>query len=210
MNIENIYQALGTFLDAMRPFLVSVLTNHFPGEPWEGVFFSRLTASKQELWNQAARQGVESMLRIDFHNLTFLASKFRDELAEELGNDRSKTYTFENVMNELKDARNKCQHFTPLTDDEKERAFSNMKLIANMLGMTELRQEIDHLQKKHTVTPAAVAPIPVTTTLLAIFLPSFLLFYASGSSLAFITLPFRHLYLLLDLLYNCYLQMLKI
>lgn len=163
MNNENIFQALGIFLDAMRPFLVNVLTNHFPGEPWEGVFFSRLTASKQEQWNQAARQGVESMLRIDYHNLTFLASKFRDELGEELGNDRSKTYTFENVMSELKEARNKCQHFTPLTDDEKERAFSNMKLIANMLGMAELRQEIDRLQKKHTVTPAAVAPIQVTT-----------------------------------------------
>ena len=163
MNNENIFQALGIFLDAMRPFLVNVLTNHFPGEPWEGVFFSRLTASKQEQWNQASRQGVEPMLRIDYHNLTFLASKFRDELGEELGNDRSKTYTFESVMSELKEARNKCQHFTPLTDDEKERAFSNMKLIANMLSMAELRQEIDRLQKKHTFTPAAVAPIQVTT-----------------------------------------------
>lgn len=90
---ENIYQALGIFLDAMRPFLVSVLSNHFPGEPWEGVFFSRLSATKQDQWNQQARQGVESMLRIDYHNLTFLANKFRDELGEELGNDRGKTYT---------------------------------------------------------------------------------------------------------------------
>ena len=42
MNNENIFQALGIFLDAMRPFLVSVLQNHFPGEPWEGVFFQSL------------------------------------------------------------------------------------------------------------------------------------------------------------------------
>ena len=55
---ENIFQALGIFLDAMRPFLVSVLSNHFPGEPWEGFFFSRLSATKQEQWNQAERQGV--------------------------------------------------------------------------------------------------------------------------------------------------------
>lgn len=103
------------------------------------------------------------MLRIDYHNLTFLASKFRDELAEELGNDKSKTYTFESVMGELREARNKCQHFTPLTEDERERAFSNMKLVANMLGMKELRQEIDRLQNKHTFAPAAVAPIAVTT-----------------------------------------------
>lgn len=40
---ENIFQALGIFLDAMRPFLVETLKKHFPGEPWEGVFFRRLT-----------------------------------------------------------------------------------------------------------------------------------------------------------------------
>ena len=163
MNNENIFQALGIFLDAMRPFLVSVLQNHFPGEPWEGVFFQRLTAQKQDQWNQAQRQGVEPMLRIDYHNLTFLASKFRDELAEELGNDKSKTFIFESTMSELRDARNKCQHFTPLTEDEKDRAFSNMKHVANMLGMADLRQEIERLQNKRTFAPAAVAPIAVTT-----------------------------------------------
>ena len=64
MNNENIFQALGIFLDAMRPFLVSVLQNHFPGEPWEGVFFQRLTAQKQDQWNQAQRQGAgEGALR---------------------------------------------------------------------------------------------------------------------------------------------------
>lgn len=163
MNNENIFQALGIFLDAMRPFLVSVLKNHFPGEPWEGVFFSRLSATKQDSWNQAARQGVEPILRIDYHNLTFLASKFRDELAEELGNDKNKTYIFESTMSELKEARNKCQHFTPLTDDEKDRAFSNMIHVANMLGMADLRKEIIRLQNKRTFAPAAVAPVPVTT-----------------------------------------------
>ena len=56
-----------------------------------------------------------------------------------------------------------CQHFTPLTEDEQERAFSNMKTIANMLGMADLRKEIDRLQKKNTISPVAVAPIPVTT-----------------------------------------------
>ena len=160
---ENIFQALGIFLDAMRPFLVSVLKNHFPGEPWEGVFFQRLTAQKQDQWNQAGRQGVEPMLRIDYHNLTFLASKFRDELTEELGGDKGKTYTFESTMGELRDARNKCQHFTPLTPDEKDRAFSNMIYVANMLNMSDLRQEVVRLQHKQTFTPAAVAPVAVTT-----------------------------------------------
>jgi len=162
MNNENIFQALGVFLDAMRPFLVNVLNKHFPGEPWEGMFFQRLTAQKQDLWNQAQQQGVEPILRIDYHNLSFLASKFRDELTEELS-DKQKTFTFDNCMRELQEARNKCQHFTPLTDDEKERAFSNMIMIANMLSMNDLRQEIDRLRTKRTYSPAAVAPIAVTT-----------------------------------------------
>lgn len=163
MNNDNIFQALGVFLEAMRPYLVNVLQKHFPNEPWEGVFFQRLTPQKQETWNNAQRQGVEPMLRIDYSNLTFLATRFRDELATELGNDKAKTYNFESCMRELQEARNKCQHFTPLTNDEKERAFSNMILIANMLDKKELRKEIDRLQTKHTFTPAEVASIPVTT-----------------------------------------------
>lgn len=163
MNNDNIFQALGVFLEAMRPYLVDVLEKHFPNEPWEGVFFQRLTPQKQETWNNAQRQGVEPMLRIDYSNLSFLANRFRDELAIELGNDKAKTYNFENCMRELQEARNKCQHFTPLTDDEKERAFSNMIYVANMLDKKDLRKEIDRLKTKHTFTPAAVATVPVTT-----------------------------------------------
>ena len=49
--------------------------------------------------------------------------------------------------------RNKCQHFTPLTEDEKDRAFSNMKHVANMLGMADLRQEIERLQNESARLP---------------------------------------------------------
>ena len=166
MSSENIYQALGVFLEAMRPFLVSILSKNFPGEPWEGVFFQRLTPPKQETWNQAQDQGVEPILRIDYNNLPFLASRFRDELSIELGNDKSKTYTFDNCMRELQDARNKCQHYTPLTEDEKDRAFSNMILIANMLDMKDLRNEINRLRDKtkNVSSPNLVSPNNVETT----------------------------------------------
>ena len=163
MNNENIFQALGTFLDAMRPFLISVMNKNFPGSPWEGEFFRRLPASKQEQWNQAARQNVDSILRIDYHNLIFLASKFRNELAKELGNDRNKTYIFESILSELKDVRNKCQHYTPLTSDEKDCAFSNMIHLANMLGMSDLRQEIIRLQNLQPSTPSTSAPASGTS-----------------------------------------------
>ncbi len=162
MNNDNIFTALGTFLEAMRPFLVNVISKHHPGEPWEGVFFGSLTAEKQSMWNQAIHKGTEPMLCIDYHNLSFLATRFRDELAAEIGG-KDNTYIFDNCMRELKEARNKCQHFTPLSEDEKDRAFSNMITLANMVRMPDLKEEINRLRHKHTYTPVAVAPVAVTT-----------------------------------------------
>jgi hypothetical protein len=162
MGNDIIYSALGIVLESLRPFLVKVIQKHFPNEPWEGVFFSRLTPQKQETWNQASLQGTSPENRIDYHNLSFLSTKFRDELGVEL-KDKQKTFTFDNIMRELQETRNKCQHYTPLTEDEKDRAFSNMIAIANMLGMTDLRQEIDRLQNKQN-NAAAIVPkaAPVT------------------------------------------------
>lgn len=162
MNNDNIFQALGIFLEAMRPYVVKVMQKNFPGEPWEGEFFRRLTPEKQEMWGQAVRQGTEPILCIDYHNLSFLATKFRDELAVELGG-KGETFTFDTCMRELQQARNKCQHYTPLTDDEKDRAFSNMVTIANMLRMGDLKEELNRLRNRHTFTPVAVAPVAVTT-----------------------------------------------
>lgn len=48
MKTENIHEALGVFLEAMRPYTVSLITRYFPGEPWEGVFFKRLTPTFQK------------------------------------------------------------------------------------------------------------------------------------------------------------------
>lgn len=163
MSNDNIYNALGVMLESLRPFLVEVISKNFPGEPWEGEFFKRLPAPKQETWNQAGRQGIEPILRIDYSNMAMFASKFRDELAKAFGNDKGKTYIFSSCMSELQEARNKCQHYVPLSADEQERAFSNMIAVANMLGKKDLRNEIDRLKNKHTYSPAAVAPIAVTT-----------------------------------------------
>ncbi len=164
MKNENIYEALGVFLEAMRQYAVSFLMNKFPGEPWEGVFYERLTPAYQKTWNEGQRQGTDPMLRIDYNNLTFLPNKFRDELAQDLGGDKAKTYSLENCLGEIRLVRNKCQHFSPISEDEIERTFSNMKQVANLLEMPELRKEVERLRSKQTFTPAAVAPsIPVTT-----------------------------------------------
>lgn len=164
MKNENIFEALSVFLEAMRPYAVSLITRYFPGEPWEGVFYQRLTPAYQKTWNEGQRKGTAPELRIDYNNLTFLPNKFRDELAQDMGGDKSKTYSLETCLSEIKMVRNKCQHFSPISEDEVERTFSNMKQVANLLDMPELRQEVERLRSKQTFTPAAVAPsIPVTT-----------------------------------------------
>lgn len=164
MKTENIHEALGVFLEAMRPYTVSLITRYFPGEPWEGVFFKRLTPTFQKIWNDGQRQGTEPELLIDYNNLTFLPNKFREELTKDIGGDKAKTYSIETCLSEIKGVRNKCQHFAPITEDEIERTFSNMKQVANILGMPDLRKEVERLRDKQTYTPAAVAPsIPVTT-----------------------------------------------
>ena len=136
---ENIFKALGTFLDSMRPYIKKVIEDNFQGEPWEGEFFRRLKPQRQEMWNQAQQQGVASLLRIDYHNMVDFIQGFREELGKDLG-DKGKTYTLENCIRELKETRNKCQHFTPLSSDEVDRAYSNMKMVATMLNMSDLEQ----------------------------------------------------------------------
>lgn len=141
---DNIFKALGIFLEGLRPFVKKVIEDNFQGKPWEGEFFRRLKPNHQGLWNQAQQQGVEPLLRIDYHNMIDFIQGFRDELAMELGN-KDQTYKLENCIREIKEIRNKTNHYTPLTSDEIDRTYSNMKTVANMLHMKDLRHELDRL-----------------------------------------------------------------
>ena len=163
MSNNNLYNALGTFIEAMRQFTIALIMRNYPNEPWEGVFFSRLTAEQQATWNRSSLKRTETKNLIDYHNLSFVASCFRDELAKEVGG-RGNTYTFGSCVNELKEARNKCQHYDTIEPDDQDRAFSNMIKVADMLNMTELKSEIKKLKGIKMVTPVAVATVPTAAS----------------------------------------------
>lgn len=165
---DKIHKALGIFLDAIRPFIISFLQQRFPNEPWEGRYFSILKPKRQETWNQGLRSQGENAscaVLIDYNNLTDFAIAYKRELGLEFGSS-DRTNSFISYLQELKNIRNKCSHFTPLDEDEVEGAYLYMKQAAKLMKMDELVEEINKV-KVQTIAPI-VAPTtapatPVTT-----------------------------------------------
>lgn len=162
---DKIHKALGIFLDAMRPFVVSFLQQHFPNEPWEGLFFARLKPARQTTWNQAMRTQGENqscMYFIDYNNLPDFAIGFKRELGFEFENP-DKANKFISYLQELKDIRNKCNHYQALDNEEMEGAYLYIKQAAKLMKMDELVTEIDNIKgQAQTVTQPVVA-VPQTT-----------------------------------------------
>ena len=159
---DKIHKALSIFIDAMRPFVVSFLQQHFPNEPWEGLFFARLKPAKQATWNQAMRAQGENqscMYFIDYNNLTDFAIGFKRELGTEFGNP-DKANKFISYLQELKDIRNKCNHYQTLDNEEVEGAYLYIKQAAKLIKMDELVAEIDNIkgQIQTVVQPVVVSP----------------------------------------------------
>ena len=159
MNDENLSKALGVFIEAMRLYAVSMIQKYHPNDPWEGEFFSALTPEKQQMWLQAQKSGTSPVQRIDYHNLSFLGTKFKDDMYLELNKDNNNVQQFVSKVKELNALRNKINHYTTITPDERESAFVAMKSIANMLDMPELRDEVARLQGLNAApNPVNVAP----------------------------------------------------
>lgn len=139
---EKIFKALGIFLDEIRPFVREVIEQSYPNEVWSGLFFSRLSPEKQSTWNAATRNNpdIDPLNLIDYNNLDSFAIKFKDELGRKIGS-RNDANKFISGIQELKETRNKCQHYQAIDEDETERTFSTLKLIAKMLKLGELYAE---------------------------------------------------------------------
>ena len=145
---ENVFKALGIFLETMRPYVVSILQKHNPNEPWEGVLYSRLSADKQAAWNRNAKEiqktGASSLGLIDFSNLTSFAFNFKDLLVKEFGESKQAN-KFISYVQELEETRNKCQHYQPIDEDEIVRTYSNIKLVARLIGDDDLYDEVTRI-----------------------------------------------------------------
>lgn len=153
---EKIFKALERLLDELRPFVRDVVQSSAPNSPWEGELFRVLPPEKQELWNRVQHEnGTSGLALIDYVNLDTFAIKFKQELTTMLG-ARDKANRFISAIQEIKEVRNKCLHYQPIDEDTEERFFSNLKLIAKLLSLNELYDEV-----KAMSTPPAVTTVPI-------------------------------------------------
>lgn len=152
---DKIHKALGIFLDAIRPYIVSFLQQRFPNEPWEGLYYSKLNPDKQATWNQAQRAQGEStscIMLIDYNNLPNFVIGYKRELGNEFGS-QDKANRFISYLQELKDIRNKCNHYQPLDNEEIEGTYLYIKQAAKLMKMDELVTEIDKIKAQATIVP---------------------------------------------------------
>ncbi|MGC2238487.1 MAG: DUF499 domain-containing protein [Pyrinomonadaceae bacterium] len=144
---DNLYKGLGLFLEAFRPFVVSVLMRK-SGANWGAAFADTLSTQQKENWDESLRNGAAPESQIDFSNLKFFAIKNKDLLKADLG---KKANSLPNWLEEIADIRHKVNHYQKEIDsDEAAKVWIHLKTIANLLGMTELEAEIIKLKENKT------------------------------------------------------------
>lgn len=159
----SLFNALGFFLENMRPYVIAVIEKAAPGQPWEGELFSKLNYDQQRSWNMAQRSlresGGDTANLIDYNILFTFGVSYKDALKQEVGNYNDVNKLI-NYFKELKEVRNKCQHFQELEEDEITRAYLNMKGAAKLLEMQDVYDEIQRIQNgvKVEVSPAQAKP----------------------------------------------------
>lgn len=140
---DNLYKGLGLFLEAFRPFLVSVLMRR-AGDNWVPEFEGTLSPPQLENWKEGLRNGTPPEALIDFHHFKYFAIKNKDLLKTDFGR---KVNDLPNWLSEIADVRHKIAHFKEIDEDEAAKAWIHMKAIARLLKMDELETEIVKLKE---------------------------------------------------------------
>lgn len=157
---DNLHKALGLFIEAMRPYIISVLSKE-AGKNWEKWFKEVLFPDQLEHWNRAINEGSSPEALIDYPYLKPFALKYRELLKNDFERDTNKLPTYFETLNEV---RNKFAHFQVITEDEFNEAFIITKNIARKLQMNELEEALNLLQqnkeKKQTQTASPKDVLP--------------------------------------------------
>lgn len=153
MNKEKLQRGLGLFLDAMRPYAVSIITREcHEGTSWDVDFEQKIdNERKRTSWQMQRMQlnnnGSSLLGLIDYNNLVTFIINYKESVTREVGG--TKDYNrLRSCLQELQDTRNSWAHFDngQLDEDEADRAFSNMIRVSKLLEMPDLESELKRVR----------------------------------------------------------------
>ena len=157
-NQESLFKAFGLFIEAFRPYIVSLLIEE-EGDKWPAKFVEVLTHDQKEKWNMGLRNGSTPETLIDFHHLKSFAIQRKDLLKNYFGKNLS---SLPNWLSEIAQLRHEVAHFSAeINEDEATKVWIHMKLIAKTIGMPELEEELKKIQ--NPVETIATEKIEVVT-----------------------------------------------
>lgn len=154
MDKEKLQRGLGLFLDAMRPYVVSVVERECrDGVSWDMDFEHRMDNERKKYNFQMQRMrlnnnGSSLTGLIDYNNLVTFIINYKDSVTKEVGNSTKNYNRLRSCLQELQDTRNDWAHFDEdgLDEDVAERAFSNMVQVAKLLEMQDLEEELKRVK----------------------------------------------------------------
>src|ERR1700730_6168517 len=122
---DNLYKGLGLFIEAFRPYVVTILMKDV-GDRWPAAFVEALYPAQRETWNLGLKQGTTPEALIDYPYLKSFALKYKDLLKPDFGRDLNKLATRLETIYEI---RNKLAHFQDISIDDFTESFIQMKNI---------------------------------------------------------------------------------
>ena len=169
MDREKLQRGLALFLDAMRPYAVSVVQSVCAeGKSWDEDFEGRIDNDNRRTAWQMQRMtlpnnGSPLTSLIDYNTLVTFVIAYKDAMLREIGGRQKEYSKMRTWLQELQDTRNNWAHFDNdhLDEDEAERAFSNMIQVAKLLEMGELEDELKRIRVVGHASERANAATPV-------------------------------------------------
>ncbi len=141
---DNLSKALSFFIEAFRPYIVSILQNKF-GETWPADYAQTVLLPEQKMkWDEALRNGSKPMGLLDYPHFKHFAIKYKEQLKADFGR---KTGDLPNWLGEIYEVRNKVAHYNDaIEEDEATKTWIHMRTIARLLKMSELEEELNNLE----------------------------------------------------------------
>ncbi|MBC7749758.1 MAG: hypothetical protein H7Z76_14495, partial [Methylotenera sp.] len=150
-NQDQLFKAFGLFIEAFRPYVVSLLMEE-DGDKWPAKFVEVLSFDQKEKWNMGLRNGSTPETLIDFHHLKSFAIQKKDLLKKDFTKSIS---ALPNWLSEIAQLRHEVAHFSAeINEDEATKVWIHMKTIAKTIGMPELEEELKKIQNSNITNQA--------------------------------------------------------